>query len=75
MNKSSKHTQTIKELREKSLSHIDFDGIRALLSNHATSEMSKNLALNITPYSDPLKVKTLLEETYEGRLLITENNI
>ena len=75
MNKSSNRTQTIKELLENSLNHIDFDGIRTLLSNHATSEMSKNLALNIMPSSDSLIVKTLLEETYEGRLLITENNI
>lgn len=68
MNKSSNRTQTIKELLENSLNHIDFDGIRTLLSNHATSEMSKNLALNIMPSSDSLIVKTLLEETYEGRL-------
>ena len=74
MNKKNKDTQVAKELFERSLSHIDFDGIRTLLSNHATSSMSKKSALEITPSTDPLIVEELLEETYEGRLLINDTN-
>ena len=74
MNKKNKDTQVAKELFERSLSHIDFDGIRTLLSNHATSSMSKKSALEITPSTNPLIVEELLEETYEGRLLINDTN-
>ena len=75
MKNNSNLLQTTEELKERSLNHIDFNGIRTLLANKTTSEISKKLAIKLNPSTDPSTIKTLLEETSEGRLLINEKNI
>jgi DNA mismatch repair protein MutS2 len=72
---NSNYIHTIEKLKEKSLTNIDFDGIRTLLANQTTTEMSKILANQLKPSNDPSIIKTLLKETSEGRLLIDSGNI
>ena len=75
MRNNSNHIQATEELKERSLNHIDFNGIRTLLASKTTSGISKSLAIKLNPSIDPSTIKILLEETSEGRLLIDEKNV
>lgn len=49
---------------------LEFDKIKDILSNYASSEMTKELIYDLHPYSDESIVKKLQQETSEGVTLL-----
>ena len=59
---------------KKSLKTLEFDKITAMLASCAATEGAKKLAYELSPESDPVRVKRLQAETAAARYLISKKN-
>ncbi len=53
-------------MNEKAIKTLEFDKIRAMLANECLSEMSRELAENLVPSTNPLEVAVSQNETWEA---------
>ncbi len=53
-------------MNEKAIRTLEFDKVRAMLANECLSEMSRELAENLLPSSNPLEVTVSQNETWEA---------